>query len=130
MSNSEILPFTGVDGLSSYYGKGFQTRTTNVLNVDLALNQKLEDLLQLALLTPEEIRVQTEELNVGFHTENRTWELIVKYHGSLDMLEALGVDVEYLIAGYAVLTVPEQLVDRVAELEEIEYDGKAETVFL
>ena len=84
------------------------------------MNQKLEDLLQLALLTPEEIRVQTEELNVGFHTENRTWELIVKYHGSLDMLEALGVDVEYLIAGYAVLTVPEQLVDRVAELDVVE----------
>ena len=42
VSNSEILPFTGVDGLSSYYGKGFQTRTTNVLNVDLALNQKLD----------------------------------------------------------------------------------------
>lgn len=93
------------------------------------MNQKLEDLLQLALLTPEEIRVQTEELNVGFHTENRTWELIVKYHGSLDMLEALGVDVEYLIAGYAVLTVPEQLVDRVAELEEIEYVEKPKRYF-
>ena len=42
VSNSEILPFTGMDGLSSYYGKGFQTKTTNVLNVDLALNQKLD----------------------------------------------------------------------------------------
>ena len=42
VSNSEVLPFTGVDGLSSYYGKGFQTKTTNVLNVDLALNQKLD----------------------------------------------------------------------------------------
>ena len=28
--------------MSSYYGKGFQTKTTNVLNVDLALNQKLD----------------------------------------------------------------------------------------
>lgn len=85
------------------------------------MNQKLEDLLQLALQTPEEVRKQTEELNVGFHEGTRSWELIVKYHGSLDRLEALGVEVEYLIAGYAILTVPEQLVDRMAELEEIEY---------
>lgn len=42
VSNKEYLPFTGTDGLSSYYGKGFRTRTTNVLNVDLAINQKLD----------------------------------------------------------------------------------------
>lgn len=42
ISNKEYLPFTGVDGLSSYYGKGFRTRNTNVLNVDLAVNQKLD----------------------------------------------------------------------------------------
>lgn len=42
VSNNEYLPFTGTDGLSSYYGKGFRTRTTNVLNVDLAIDQKLD----------------------------------------------------------------------------------------
>ncbi len=41
-SNSDYLPFTGTDGLSSYYGKGARQRTNNVLNVDLALNQKLD----------------------------------------------------------------------------------------
>ncbi len=83
------------------------------------MNQKLEELLQLALQTPEEVRAQTEELNVGFNGPARTWELIVKYHGSLDVLEDLGIKVEYLIAGYAVLTVPEHLVDRVAELKRL-----------
>ena len=82
------------------------------------MNQKLEELLQLALQTPEETRARTEELNVGFNTDARTWELIVKYHGSLDVLKTLGIEVEYLIAGYAVLTVPEQLVDSVVELEQ------------
>lgn len=85
------------------------------------MNQKLEDLLQLALQTPEETRERTEELNVGFDEKGQTWELIVKYHGSLDALELLKVQVEYLIAGYAILTVPEGLVERIAELEEIEY---------
>lgn len=39
------------------------------------------------------------------------WELTVKYHGSLDELETLGIKVEYLIAGYAILTVPEGLAE-------------------
>ncbi len=93
------------------------------------MNQKLEDLLQLALQTSEETRERTEELNVGFNDITRSWELIVKYHGSLDVLEALNVQVEYLIAGYAILTVPDGLVERVAELEEIEYVEKPKRFF-
>lgn len=93
------------------------------------MNQKLEDLLQLALQTSEETRERTEDLNVGFHTSDRTWELIVKYHGSLDALNVLNVKVEYLIAGYAILTVPEQLVEVMAELEEIEYVEKPKRYF-
>lgn len=93
------------------------------------MNQKLEDLLQLALQTPEETRERTGEINVGFDGSTRTWELIVKYHGSLDVLEALNVQIEYLIAGYAVLTVPEGLVERMAELEEIEYVEKPKRFF-
>lgn len=93
------------------------------------MNQKLEDLLQLALQTSEETRERTEELNVGFNDSARTWELIVKYHGSLDVLSVLNVQIEYLIAGYAVLTVPEGLVERVAELEEIEYVEKPRRFF-
>ena len=41
-SNPKYLPFTGTDGLASYYGKGARMRTNNVLNIDLALNQKLD----------------------------------------------------------------------------------------
>lgn len=86
-----------------------------------AMNQKLEDILNLALETPEEVRMQTESLNVGFDNVTRTWELIVKYHGSLDSLEGLGIQAEPLLAGYAILTVPENMVERMAELEQIEY---------
>lgn len=93
------------------------------------MNQKLENLLQLALQTSEETRIQTENLNVGFEPSTRSWELIVKYHGSLEALEALNVQVEYLIAGYALLKVPENLVERMAELEEIEYVEKPKRYF-
>lgn len=93
------------------------------------MNQKLENLLQLALQTPEEIREETEDLNVGFDALSRTWELIVKYHGSLDALGSLGVGIEYLIAGYAILTVPELLVERMVELEQIEFVEKPKRYF-
>jgi len=88
------------------------------------MNQKLENLLNLALETPEAVRLQTDNLNVGFDSEGRRWELIVKYHGSLDGLETMGVSVEYLINSYAILTVPEQLVEAVSNVEEIEYVEK------
>lgn len=88
------------------------------------MNQKLENLLNLALETPEAVRLQTDNLNVGFDGGSRSWELIVKYHGSLDGLRALGVSVEYLISSYAILTVPEGLVETVSNIEEIEYVEK------
>lgn len=53
---------------------------------EIVMDQKLENILNLALETPEEEREQTESLNVGYSAEIRSWELIVKYHGSLDRL--------------------------------------------
>lgn len=88
------------------------------------MSQKLENLLNLALETPLEERLLTDNLNVGFQEESRTWEVIVKFHGSLDVLKSLNVQVEYLIAGYAILTVPEALVELVGQLEQIEYVEK------
>lgn len=88
------------------------------------MNQKLENLLNLALETPEAVRLSTDNLNVGFDSAARSWELIVKYHGSLAGLESLGVSVEPLINSYAILTVPEQLVETVSRIEEIEYVEK------
>lgn len=88
------------------------------------MDQKLENILNLALETPEEEREQTESLNVGYSAEARSWELIIKYHGSLDRLREQNIVVEELIAGYAILTVPEALVDMVSDTPEIEYVEK------
>ena len=88
------------------------------------MDQKLENILNLALETPEEEREQTESLNVGYSAETRSWELIVKYHGSLDRLREQNIVVEELIAGYAILTVPEALVDTASDTPEIEYVEK------
>ena len=47
-------------------------------------DQKAENLLNLALSVPEEMRERTEELKVGYDRAGRTWEIIVKYHGDLE----------------------------------------------
>ncbi len=92
-------------------------------------NQKLENLLNLALDVPEEERSRSQELETGFDPQEKTWELIVKYSGSLDPVRDLGVAVEEMRNEYAVLTVPERLIDAVSELPQIEYIEKPKRLF-
>lgn len=92
-------------------------------------SQKNENLLNLALQTPEEERERSLELNVGYDERERTWEVIVEYHNSLQELANWGIVVEEMIAGYAILTVPESQMDRLAEVEEIEYVEKPKRLF-
>ena len=93
------------------------------------MSQKFENLLNLALETPEEIRIRTGNLNVGYEAEKRTWEVIVKYHDSIGFLVDYGILVEELIAGYAILTVPEEMVEFLSEVEQIEYVEKPKRYF-
>lgn len=94
------------------------------------MNQKIENVLALALQTPEPVREKSLNLNVGFTEETRTWELIVKYNGNLSKaVSGLPVTAEELIAGYGLLTVPENLVDTVSRLPQIEYVEKPKRLF-
>ncbi|MBD5489252.1 MAG: S8 family peptidase [Lachnospiraceae bacterium] len=92
-------------------------------------SQKNENLLNLALDTPESERERSLELNVGFDRVEKTWEVIVKYHGSLQELTLRRIVVEELIAGYAILTVPESEMDILTETEQIEYVEKPKRLF-
>lgn len=92
-------------------------------------SQKNENLLNLALDTAPAERERSLELNVGYNDEQKTWEVIVKYHGSLESLGGFGIQVEELIAGYAILTVPEAQMERLAQIEQIEYVEKPKRLF-
>ena len=92
-------------------------------------SQKNEDILNLALDTPLEERERSPELNAGFDAAEKTWEVIVKYHGSLRELEERQIKVEELIAGYAILTVPESEMALLAQTEQIEYVEKPKRLF-
>ena len=70
-------------------------------------DQKLENLLNLALDASPEDFEQSQALQIGYNFTQKTWELIVRYSGDLSPLDALGVRREELLNGYAILTVPE-----------------------
>lgn len=92
-------------------------------------NPTMENVLNLALdATPQEL-ARSEDLNVGFDSTEKIWELIVKYSGSLTGLSSLGVTVTELLNEYAILTVPEPLVERLALVPEIEYIEKPKRLF-
>lgn len=92
-------------------------------------NQKRENLLNLALDATEEERLKSVNLNVGYDPGEKTWELIVRYNGSLESLRDEGIRVDELAAGYAVLVVPESRIEQVSAMEQIVYIEKPKRLF-
>ena len=66
---------------------------------------------------------------MGFLKSENKWELIVKYNGDLARLNEGPVQVEELIAGYAVVTIPENLIQAFVELDEVEYVEKPKRLY-
>ena len=48
------------------------------------MSQKIENQLNLALSITEEERQKSESLDIGYDLEEKEWELIVKYSGTLE----------------------------------------------
>lgn len=91
---------------------------------------KIENQLNLALDVPEATRESTADLQVGYEPETNTWELIVKYSQSLDRVrEQLDISAVELANNYAIITIPENLIDQLAEFEEIEFIEKPKRLF-
>ncbi|HHV10611.1 MAG TPA: S8 family peptidase [Clostridiales bacterium] len=91
---------------------------------------KIENQLNLALESTPEQREKTGNLNVGYNPDTDMWELIVRYTGSLDRVrQELGVSAVELTNEYAVLTIQQYLIDRLADYEEIEFIEKPKRLF-
>ncbi len=84
-------------------------------------SQKLENLLNLALDMSGEEREKSLGMDAGYEGTDNRWEVIVKYNGDLLRLDSPVISVEELIAGYAIVTLPRNLIRSFAELEEVEY---------
>lgn len=92
-------------------------------------SQKIENLLNLALdATPEE-RAKSLELDVGYDQEEKEWDLIIKYSGSLESVRALASRTVELQNEYAVITIKESMIDKLTQIPEIEYIEKPKRLF-
>lgn len=90
----------------------------------------MDNQLNLALDVPQSVRDKTLDLDVGYDAETNLWELIVKYHGDLrSIAEELQASIVELANGYAIITISEYLIDRLAEYEEIEFIEKPKRLF-
>lgn len=93
------------------------------------IDQKRENLLNLALDATALERRHVPELDAGYLTAQQAWEVIVQYQGDLSFLEEQGVRVTLLLFQYAILLVPESLIDYVTELPQITYMEKPKLLF-
>ncbi|MDE7310920.1 MAG: S8 family serine peptidase [Eubacterium sp.] len=94
-------------------------------------NPKRENLLNLALDATEREVEQSPNLQTGYDKAEHTWELIIRYSTSLEQLRAdyPQILIVELLNGYAVATVPEQLMEAFTNRTEIEYIEKPKRLF-
>lgn len=91
-------------------------------------SQKIENIFNLSLDSTDQEREKSQILNVGFNREQRTWEVIVKFHGDISQLADEVIKVEVLLNGYAIITIPEVLLDSLSGLDQIEYIEKPKSL--
>jgi subtilisin family serine protease len=86
----------------------------------MPVNGKIENQLNMALEVSEADRIKSGTLNIGYNPNTNMWELIVRFTGSLDRVrEELLISAVELSNEYAILTVPEYLIERLSDYEEI-----------
>ena len=93
-------------------------------------NEKMENLLNLALDATEREREKSLDLDTGYDRAERTWEVIVKFGGTEEALRGLFAEkfpeeydrirITNLRNEYAILLLPEHIVELVAALTEID----------
>ena len=84
-------------------------------------SEKLEDLLLLSLSASKGQRERSEVLDVGVTRDQNLREVIVKYSGDIDGLQIPGMEIQKLLAGYAIVKLPEDQIGALVAAREIEY---------
>ena len=92
-------------------------------------DQKIDNLLNLAMDATSEERAKSENLNVGYDSSERLWDVIVKYSGPESRLGGEGIQVVPLLGGYAVVTLPESEIKAYSAREQIEFIEKPKRLY-
>lgn len=93
------------------------------------IESKMSSELITALGVTDEEREKSRELEVGY--EDGAWELLIRYTGSMDQIrEDLGLQVEELLGGFAVIRIREYLIGLLSEYPQIDYIEKPKSLLL
>lgn len=92
-------------------------------------DQKIDNLLNLAMEAASEERIKSKNLNVGYDPEKKLWDVIVKYSGSQSGLAGEQIQAVPLLGGYAVVTLPESEIDNYSHREQIEFIEKPKQLY-
>ena len=94
-------------------------------------NQKIEPSLRAAMQATTEELKKSGDLATGFSEEENLWEVIILYSGTSDALEKAFPDyhITFLLNNYAILRLPEESIDTLAEFPQIIYIERPRRLF-
>ena len=92
-------------------------------------DQKIDNLLNLAMEAASEERIKSKNLNVGYDPEKKLWDVIVKYSGPQSGLAGEQIQAVPLLGGYAVVTLLESEIDSYSHREQIEFIEKPKQLY-
>lgn len=92
-------------------------------------NQKIGNLLNLAMESTEKEREESLELNVGYEAEDERWNVIVKYSGDFDDLKDEEIFITPLLGRYAIVNLPQNKLEAFSKLPQIEFVEKPKSLF-
>lgn len=84
-------------------------------------DQKLENILNLALDSTESERVRSGNLNVGFDARTDTWEVIIKYTENLENVRRIAEEVTELFGGFAIVRLKEEALTLLTDIPQVTY---------
>lgn len=94
------------------------------------MNQKIENLLNLAIESDEETVEKTPLLNSGIDLDTGLWKLIVKYSGDISYIDDFeNTSVELLLNNFAVVTTTKENIEDIAMLPEIIFVEKPKDLY-
>lgn len=91
-------------------------------------NQKIENVMNLALDATSEERERSLDLNVGYDGDMKSWELIIKYSGDLERFRGK-YSFHELLNEYAIIELPESQFQELMDEPEVEYIEKPKNLF-
>ena len=77
-----------------------------------AMNQKIENLLNVSLSATRKELENSESLSTGFNWRDDTWEIIVKYSGTLENIrKKYNVYIRELLYNYAIIVTDKNTIE-------------------